>query len=92
MNSNKDKEIMQNLIALFEKDCIELVQDPFGNYAIQFAFEIYGPCVCRNLLIEICRHILSLSMQKFSSNVVEKCIENADEVKFYLKSFFLRRL
>jgi hypothetical protein len=66
----------------FEKDCIQLVQDPFGNYAIQHAFEVYGTVICRNLLLDIGKHILSLSMQKFSSNVVEKCIESADEVKF----------
>ncbi len=68
------------LINKFEKDCIEIVQDPFGNYAIQYAIDTFGYDSCKKIINEICVNILSLSMQKFSSNVVEKCIENCDDV------------
>ncbi len=59
---------------------IEIVQDPFGNYAIQHTLELYGAQMCQAILNEIGKHVISLSMQKFSSNVVEKCLENIEEV------------
>ena len=71
----------EDLIKKFEKDCIEIVQDPFGNYAIQYAIDTFGNESCKMIINEICTNILSLSMQKFSSNVVEKCIENCHDVR-----------
>ncbi len=68
------------MIEKFEKECIEIVQDPFGNYAIQHLIEVYGSSLVRGIIHEVVNNILSLSMQKFSSNVVEKCIESADPV------------
>lgn len=75
------------LIINFEKNCIEIVQDPFGNYAIQYAIDTFGNESCKIIIKEICNNIHSLSMQKFSSNVVEKCIENCDEVNFIFYIF-----
>ena len=78
----------EQLIKKFEKDCIEIVQDPFGNYAIQYAIDTFGYDSCENIINEICVNILSLSMQKFSSNVVEKCIENCNDVRNPFKILF----
>jgi hypothetical protein len=69
---------------IFQKDYLDLVQDPFGNYAIQFAIDIFGKIECKNIIDAICEEIISLSLQKFSSNVVEKCIENCDNVIFLI--------
>jgi hypothetical protein len=38
-------------------------------------------CSCKEILNIIQQNIISLSMQKYSSNVVEKCLEIADKVK-----------
>jgi pumilio RNA-binding family len=73
-------KIRENLIKSFEANCIEIVEDAFGNYAIQFAVDIFGSQSCGNLIDIISSNILSLSNQKFSSNVVEKCIQVADRV------------
>ena len=35
---------------------------------------------CKDILNIICQNIISLCMQKFSSNVVEKCFDIKDEV------------
>lgn len=59
---------------------MDIVQDPFGNYAIQHTMEVYGSQICNGIINEIANNILSLSMQKFSSNVVEKCIEISNPV------------
>ena len=72
--------LRRRILDKFECDVIEIVQDPFGNYAIQHALEVYGASACQDILCEIGKHVISLSMQKFSSNVVEKCLENIAEV------------
>lgn len=50
-------------------------QDAFGNYVVQYVLELgqasASGAVMRNLL----GHYAELSMQKFSSNVVEKCLK-----------------
>jgi hypothetical protein len=73
-------EIRTVLLTKFDKNFFEIVQDPFGNYAIQFAIDTYGNIYCKDVIDKICKNILTFSLQKFSSNVVEKCIENCDQV------------
>ena len=51
---------------------------------MQFAIDTFGKVECKEIIDGICEEILNLSLQKFSSNVVEKCIENCDEVIIYL--------
>lgn len=63
----------------FNKDFSDLVQNPFGNYSIQFAIEAFGKLECKEVINKILENILSLSLQKFSSNVVERCLEKCDE-------------
>lgn len=76
--------IREQIINIFEENYLNIVQDPFGNYAIQFAIDNFGSIPCKKIIEKICEDILILSLQKFSSNVIEKCIENTDEVKFFL--------
>jgi hypothetical protein len=49
-----------------------LVQDPYGNYVVQYVLEL-GDAHFSDLLIrEFIGHLGSLSVQKYSSNVMEK--------------------
>ena len=56
-----------------------LVQDPFGNYVLQYIFDqgetSFSQLLCKTFL----GHVAELSKQKFSSNVIEKCIRIADD-------------
>lgn len=55
---------------------VQLVQDPFGNYVVQYVLEqveAYRP----NIVGIMAMSIVELSRQKFSSNVVEKCLQLA---------------
>ena len=56
---------------------IELAQSPYGNYAIQVALESFTIEQCEPLLKSIQGKYAQLSMLKFSSNAVERCIEKA---------------
>ena len=70
---------------MIQKNCLEIIQNPFGNYIIQHILEEWGSEVCKDVTKLIHQNIISLSMQKFSSNVVEKCIDLLDEVTVSVK-------
>jgi hypothetical protein len=81
------------------KNALEIVQNPFGNYIIQHILDELGPDIAMNIINVIISTIISLSMQKFSSNVVEKCFDLVDMVilffnfrtleKEWLKSYLI---
>lgn len=71
-------EQKNQLIGAITNCSFPLVQDPFGNYVLQYIFDqnddTYSQLLCRTFV----GHITNLSKQKFSSNVIEKCIRIAD--------------
>jgi len=58
---------------------LALVQDAFGNYVVQYVIDLGDPAVCRALIEKLLGSIATLAVQKFSSNVVEKCLQLADD-------------
>jgi len=60
-------QILQNLIPL--------VSDPFGNYAVSQIVEKWEPKFCRPIFDKLSSKIYELSIQKYSSCVIEKCLE-----------------
>lgn len=80
INGNENFEIRRMVIEKLKQNALEIVQNPFGNYIIQHVFDEWGVEACKEILKVIINNVLSLSMQKFSSNVVEKCLDIADEV------------
>ncbi|KAI9718633.1 MAG: hypothetical protein M1828_006641 [Chrysothrix sp. TS-e1954] len=67
------------LIDAITRCSFPLVQDPFGNYVLQYIFDQgedpYSQHLCRTFL----GNIAVLSKQKFSSNVIEKCLRIAND-------------
>lgn len=59
------------------RNAYSLVQDPFGNYVVQYILDLSEPCFTDPLCRVFAGQILTLSRQKFSSNVIEKCIRCA---------------
>jgi hypothetical protein len=57
---------------------LELSQDPFGNYAVQQLLESWGMQAFRYILAQFVPNVVQLSMQKFSSNVLEKCMRQSE--------------
>ena len=49
-----------------------LVQDPFGNYVVQYVLDLGEADFIEDISRRFFGHVCDLSMQKFSSNVVEK--------------------
>ena len=73
------EERKQKLMAKLSENVIELVQNPFGNYAVTEVLNNWDYETCRPIFIKIQNKISQLSIQKFSSNVIERCLEKADE-------------
>ena len=68
-----DSQRMQ-LVQEITYNALTLVQDPFGNYVVQYILDLndarFSDAVIRQFVGSVCL----LSVQKFSSNVIEKCI------------------
>ena len=58
----------------------DLIIDKYGNYTIQTVFKLYNEKVNEKLFKYIDDNIFRLSKEKFSSNVIDKCIlENSEK-------------
>ena len=56
-----------------------LAESPFGNYGIQYLMEIWNKNELTGIKDKILENIYQLSLQQYSSNVVEKAIEIFEE-------------
>ncbi|GAB2271226.1 hypothetical protein Dimus_006068 [Dionaea muscipula] len=74
-------EHQQNLIAGISANALRLAEDPFGNYVVQYIIELKIPTAAANLMPQFKGHFVRLSMQKFSSHVVEKCLKYFEDYK-----------
>jgi len=72
---------MNQLVNKIASSSLSLVQDQFGNYVVQHLLSTkvqFAPKIIQNLL----GHIPELSVQKFSSNVIEKCLQVASQEQY----------
>ena len=76
----KDKNITKKLANYITKgDPLSFIQHPYANYAVQSLISNTDLSHCDVIIDTIVQNYLSLSMQKFSSNVVENCIKYGKE-------------
>ncbi|CAL9067662.1 putative pumilio homolog 7, chloroplastic isoform X1 [Musa acuminata AAA Group] len=68
-------ENQAKLIAEISANGYELAQDPFGNYVVQYILDLKNSLAVGNLASQFEGKYVQLSIQKFSSNVVEKCLK-----------------
>jgi hypothetical protein len=67
------------LIRQISNNAYVLVQDPFGNYVVQYILDLNEPIFTEPLVAMFQGRVGQLSKQKFSSNVIEKCLRCAQE-------------
>ena len=76
----KDKNITKKIANyITERDPLSFIQHPYANYAVQSLISNTDLSYCDAIIDTIVQNYLSLSMQKFSSNVVENCIKFGKE-------------
>ena len=73
-------EQKKRLIAQITMNSIALVQDPYGNYVVQYILDLGESYFTTRMCYTFYGKIALLSKQKFSSNVIEKCLRMADPV------------
>lgn len=66
------------LIAQITRCAFDLVQDAYGNYVVQYILDLDEVNFTRPLCQSFRGKVVALSKQKFSSNVIEKCLRVAD--------------
>ncbi|KAI9181102.1 hypothetical protein LWI28_011442 [Acer negundo] len=74
----RDGEQKGRLIAEIVNDAVILSGDAYGNYVIQNILDTV-PQVVNDVIAQLAGSFIALSTSRFGSNVVEKCIKNADE-------------
>ena len=74
MISNK-KRIIEEIVNNF----VVLAESPYGNYGIQYIMDNWDTNELNDFIKKIMENIYKLSVQQFSSNVVEKAIEKIDD-------------
>ena len=77
---SKDKNIAKKLANFITNgDPLTFIQHPYANYAVQSLIINTDLSYCDVIIDTIVQNYLSLSIQKFSSNVVENCIKYGKE-------------
>lgn len=67
------------LLQQIARNSLSLVESPFGNYAVQHALDEWGGPSCTPIFLSLQGRMTELSVQKFSSNVVEKLFSVAPQ-------------
>lgn len=67
------------LVGRITSDALRLVQDPFGNYVVQYIIDLNEPAFTEPVVKVFGGRIPQLSRHKFSSNVIEKCLRCASD-------------
>ncbi|KAL9552419.1 hypothetical protein MBANPS3_003771 [Mucor bainieri] len=66
------------LVNVITQHALPLVQDPFGNYVVQYVLGLDDAAYYDGLIRRFIEPIRELSVQKFSSNVIEKTKKHTD--------------
>ena len=54
---------------------LTFVKNPFANYVVQFVLKLKYAEINKLISEQLMSDLINLSKQKFSSNVIEKCLE-----------------
>lgn len=73
-SNDKLRQLREVLISPLIQDVDNLSIHPYGNYVIQYMIQLDGANIGWRIINELKNKFVALSMDKFGSNVVEKCL------------------
>lgn len=85
------EENKRKFMNLISEKALEIMQNQYGNYAITEILSNWSEKNCEDIYEAVCEKLCLLSMQKYSSNVVEKCLKQGSaQMKAKLVKEFCR--
>ena len=73
-------KIHEHIKTIVEENSMDLIKHPYGNYVIQVLVDNWDLPEVKQILKLYDKQFTSLSMEKYSSNVMERCIEKSDDI------------
>ena len=73
-------KIHEQIKNIVEENSMDLIKHPYGNYVIQVLVDNWDLPEVKQILKLYDKQFTSLSMEKYSSNVMERCIEKSDDI------------
>lgn len=77
------KSLFKKLKYELKRNALDLAMDPYGNYAVQTAITEWEEADFEEIICKFYGKCFSLSIQKFASNVIEKCIKYSSKFMGY---------
>ena len=74
----KKEENLIRIRDILSKESLNLIYNQYGNYTIQVAVETWNKEFFEPIIENFYNNFVQLSCQKYSSNVIEKCLEKSD--------------
>lgn len=79
------KSLFKKLKYELKRNAVDLAMDPYGNYAVQTAITEWEEADFDDIICKFYGKCFSLSIKKFASNVIEKCIKyNSKFIRYFL--------
>lgn len=69
-------DIRRQIIHSVNFNIDKIIGDPYGNYVLQFCYELFGQDMCVAITERIIDKFTQFSLQKYSSAVIFKCINS----------------
>jgi hypothetical protein len=76
-------------VARIVEKALDLMQDAYGNYVVQYVLDVCSDEEAAAVCESVAGRVSQLAVQKFSSNVMEKCLEKAND---RVQELYLREL
>lgn len=68
-----------NLVQRIVEKSLELMQDAYGNYVVQYVLDVCSDEDVHSVCESVVGRVNLLAIQKFSSNVMEKCLDRCTD-------------
>ncbi|KAI3805025.1 hypothetical protein L1987_27021 [Smallanthus sonchifolius] len=74
-----DEVSKERLITEIIENALDLSEHPYGNYVVQHILGMQIPEVTGHIMKKLAGNFVNLAMNKYASNVVEKCLKDATD-------------
>ena len=78
MTINNKKKLHEKIKNIIKENALYLIQQQYGNFVIQIVIESWSDY--KDIIILFKGYFFKLSLEKYASNVIERCIEKDEEI------------